>query len=110
MIKFFWFSKALFSNQNDRIYSITTFMLSFKKAIFKLNFRTITSIKNISLVNSFFSKIDSIMKTKNSLLIKTKKRSFDVKNKRLKQEFDDQSTRRLKYRFKHIVKKNLQTR
>ena len=87
-----------------------TFMSSFQKAIFKLNFRATISIEDISFVNSFFSKIDFIMKTKKSLSIKAKKQSFDVKNKRSRQKFDDQSIRRLRFRFKRIEKKNLQTR
>ena len=50
------------------------------------------------------------MKTKEFLSIKAKRRSLDVKNKRSKQKSDDQSIRRLKSRFEHIKKKNLQTR
>ena len=85
-------------------------MSSFKKTTFKLSFRAITSIKNILFVNSFFSEIDSILKTRNSLSIKTKERLFDVKNKRSRQKSDDQLIRRLKFCFEHIEKKNLQTR
>ena len=72
-----------------RKFVLFTSMSLFKKAIFELNFRTIISIEIISLVNSFFSKIEFIIKTQKNLSIKTKKQLFDVKNKRLKQKFDD---------------------
>ena len=85
-------------------------MLRFKEATSELSSRVITSIEDFQSANSFFSKIDSILKTKDSLSIKAKRRSLDVKNKRSRTEFDDQSIRRLRSRFEHIEKKNLKTR
>ena len=83
-------------------------MSRFKKITFELIFRAIISIEDFQSVILFSSKIDFILKTKDSLSVKAKKRSFDVKNKRSKSAFDDQSTRRLRSRFEHI-EKNLKT-
>ena len=84
-------------------------MFRFKKTTFKLISRTIISIENFQSVISFFSKIDFILKTKDSLLVKAKKRLFDVNNKRSKSKFDGQSIKRLKSCFEHI-EKNPKTR
>ena len=84
-------------------------MSRFKKIIFKLISRAIISIENFQSVTSLFSKIDLILKTKNSLSIKAKKRSLDLKNKRSRSNFDDQSIRRLRSRFEHF-EKNSKTR
>ena len=84
-------------------------MLRFRETIFELVSRAIILIKDFQSVISFFSKMDLILKTKDSLSIKAKRRSFDVKNKRSKLESNDQSIKRLKFRFEHI-EKNLKTR
>ena len=98
----FWTSSFRESKQS-------TSMPRIRKTISELISRAITSIEDFQSVTSFSSKIDSILKTRDSLSIKAKKRSFDVKNKRSRSDFDDQSTRRLKSRFKHF-EKNLKTR
>ena len=77
-------------------------MSSFRETIFELSFRAIISIKDLSFVDSFFLEIDFIMRIRKFQSIKAKRRLFDVKNKRSRQKFDDQSIRRLKFRFEHI--------
>ena len=57
-------------------------MFRFKKTIFELIFRTITSIEDFQSVISFSLIIDSILKIIDFLSVKAKRRSFDVKNKR----------------------------
>ena len=87
----------------------STSILQIKKTTSELISRAITSIEDFQSVTSSSSKIDSILKTRNPLSIKAKRRSFDVKNKRSRSDFDDQSIRRLKSRFEHF-EKNLKTR
>ena len=73
------------------------------------NFREMFSIEKDQF-NDSSSDVDSIMKAKDSLSIKSKERSSRVKNKRFKKKNDfERSIRRLKFRFEHI-EKNMQTR
>ena len=73
------------------------------------NFREMSSIEKDQL-NDPSSDVDSIMKARNSLSIKSKERSSRVKNKRSKKKNDfERSIRRLRSRFEHI-EKNMQAR